>query len=164
MDEAEISGREEEVFYDDGLEYEMDSVWLACAIDSEGSIGLHYQGRKHSNSLSPIVEITNTDYSFIDNVSRITNEKVHDITQVCNSRSVYRVRIIALNKILFVLDRVIPYFVTKKRHAELLIEFCAGRLKLSGKLERRWSEVILSKEREVEIYEELKELNRRGVK
>lgn len=155
MDETEMRGSEEEVFYDDGLEYEMDSMWLACAIDSEGAIGLH-KARNRRRDFFPEIAVYNTNYEFIERVSIMFNANVESRLKDTSRKMQYFTRTHAIKKLYGVLNRVSQYFIIKRRHAELLMEFCEGRLK--------WKEegVRPSFEREFEIFEELKELNRRG--
>jgi len=50
---------------------ELDKVWLACAIDSEGSIFLE---KTHSTNLIPRIAVSNTNRPFVEKAVAIIRE------------------------------------------------------------------------------------------
>jgi hypothetical protein len=126
--------------------------YIAGIIDGEGSLGI----AKHSTRLTPYLEICNTKADFISwlrdkmGLGYITQY----IPKKASYNNSYLFSLIRAEEIIQVLDAVEPYLVIKKKHAELLKEFCQLRT------HRKKTEPYT--EREHQIYVELKNLNRRG--
>jgi hypothetical protein len=138
---------------------ETDLAYLAGLIDGEGYVGVRESNnRKRGYQLSPIVEISGTNFPFLLKV----REKIgagHIRTYDSKNRkwkSSVKFQICRLIDIVALLNRLLPYLILKKQQAELLIQFCNSRLKtpLRG---NSYSE------EEINIFYKLKELNRKGV-
>jgi len=136
----------------EGLEHILDTIWLACAIDGEGCVSLCKGGRW----FSPQVHIANTQYKFVEEVSRITGEKVISRDLRGNRKRQYYVKISDQRKVVALLQGVLPFLVIKRRQAELLVEWCTSR-------QSRIDYHTPPTKRELEIVEELHELNKKGV-
>lgn len=109
---------------------QIEKVWLACAIDAEGSMSLHFTFHKRANS-KPIfcasIEISNTNQDFIKRVSEITGvtsrskpylrfDKKHH--SPCYTWGIQR----AL-ELEYVLKQIYPYLIIKKTHADVIFKF-----------------------------------------
>lgn len=101
-------------------------VWLACAIDGEGWLGLYTQGKW------PVVEIgiTNTNVAFIQHVIKIVGGKVRSqkngITAMGN-KPLFRTSIKGHEHVLSVLKDILPYLIIKQEKAAEMIKFIEGR-------------------------------------
>lgn len=132
---------------------ETDLAYIAGFTDGEGTIALWM--RREGRSLVPIVQVVNADietltwvkYTF-DGYGSISKH-VYEIEGWKNTWT-YSIR--AIKEVTEVLELLIPYLRSKSKHAELLLIYCKEHKYGSG------SPTVV----EMSIYEDLKELNRRG--
>lgn len=104
---------------------EMQKVWLACAIDTEGSILVTHH---HYPSGSPFerwyfcIEVSNTDMPFIEHVGQIVQERVRWMKPKENRKQAYMIKVGSAPKIFGILQQIIPYLIVKRNKA---IEACS---------------------------------------
>jgi hypothetical protein len=98
----------------------VDTVWLACAIDGEGGIGI-YLGSKLS--LSPVIYVCNDNADFVGYAKAI----LESTSKILEPRGTYTVRLEQKLKIETVLKRVLPYLLVKRTQAQVVIKFIERR-------------------------------------
>jgi hypothetical protein len=128
-------------------------TWLACAIDSEGSIYI----RRSNNTMMPCVRLVNSNKQFIEKARAIIGSGCHFYTVEpsstnTNTRTLFEIQVFSLKEVKKVLDLILPFLVVKKDRAELCLEFVNARLD---------GHYLPYTEREYLIYEEIKQLNHR---
>jgi len=140
---------------------ELNKKWLAAAIDFEGTIGIiKHKGR----ILRPYLEMSNTNLDIVKYFGNLINTKMylHKVKRPQGNRNpVYRIHIKKLGYIYEILKLIKKYLIIKKRNADLVIEF----IKIHDSELRNydyWKKIIHSP-RQIEIYDELKILNKRGL-
>ena len=138
-----------------GLQYSEDErKLLALAIDLEGAIAL--TKRKQGNRLHAYVAIANTSSPILDYIYRLAKlGSVSPMKKYRGNRKPVGVWAISdFFTLKFFLEQVVSYFVAKKQQAELTIRFCQSRINTprapyTGE--------------ELEIYDQMKKLNKRGL-
>lgn len=136
-----------------------DAIYFAGIIDGEGSIMLEQQsgGRPY---YIPRVSVYNTNYRLMEWLLGIIEPIPRCITKPPTSRkshwkTSYQMDIRGVGAVYSVLVKITPFLKLKDEHAKLLLEYCEGRI---GKRKRSG----MVSEREREIFQRIKELNRRG--
>lgn len=147
-----------------------DIAYIAGLIDGEGSIMLYYRGgierltdrsevryTKH-NTFTPIVEITNTNVEVLNWIKSILSAGgiYTHIYKTGNRKDISVYRVSSTKDIEWLLMSILPYLRIKKKQAELLLIFCKEHPSGKGKAKP-------PTEVEIDIYYNLKELNRRGL-
>jgi hypothetical protein len=159
-------------------------AWLAGAWDGEGTFGLvRFNGQwfskerncyKKENKLKPSITLVNTDIAFINEAIKVLADNGISIYLYEKSKGkkgkdywkdCYILRAFNFKTIKAVCELLIPYLISKKPHAELLLRFVNARLEKmkdneSGKSTPHYSEEELVEADE--IYRKLKNLNMRG--
>lgn len=142
---------------------------IAWSMEWEGCLSLSKSKRSRGYSIqyTPTATLDNTRRELIEAFQQLVGYgKIycHRRYRVGNQKDCYKWQVTNLVDIKRFCEMILPHLITKKRNAELLIEFCYIRLNPAVRKgvnyrERRrtWGE------REEEIYLELKELNRKGV-
>ncbi len=121
-----------------------DLAWLAGVIDSDGSIGFE-SGRKTGSNITVRVTVTNTDDVLISEVLRIYS--ILGISNYCkkrkkfgndghNRKPIYDLQVHRLREVRDILNLVIPFMHSKRRKAELAVEFCNIRISKREKVTR----------------------------
>ena len=155
----------EEMLIDNSGENKL--AWIAGFIDGEGSLGLNkeFDPRKGENYFHyrPALQIVNTDKEAVEAVYRFVGEgDFRSIDRYKEEGKPYQeVHRFVLRKqqpLLQLLRQLLPYLIVKKRRAELLIEYIEGRKNAEG---RGWFKPATPKDSE--IFEQLKQLNLRGL-
>jgi len=130
---------------------EIDRVYLACLIDSEGCICLAY-GNKNKQILRPIINISNTDKFILNWAYNIIRRGwISHTPKVLHHKVLYIYSIGSKRDAIYVLNIILPYLKIKKQQAQLLLEFCKNHE--HGKYTNR----------DFEIFNKIKFLNKRGV-
>lgn len=144
---------------------EVEKAYLACALDSEGTISLFKRKRKYGgmkrfrDHFCPRVKIGNSNDEFISYLHSLVGGYIY--RNISNKKrnpnwKIVKVIVIARWKeISILLEQVLPYMIIKKRQAELLIEACKLHIPNFGKC-------VPYSTRMYEIQEEVFRLNRRG--
>jgi len=144
-----------------------DLKWLACAIDSEGSIGLRKVARGKRYVYAPCVQITNTNKNYVEECRRIIRNIGYEVNTVFSKlptkRKIWKIcYTISLNRtdnIVVFLEKIKNYLIIKKKHCIVLRQYCLHRLK--NQISRR-NFIYTGKE---EIYwKKLRKLNGRGIR
>ncbi len=134
-------------------------AWAAGIVDGEGSILLQLTYYKDNPSYSPLIRVEMTHEETISRLRRIfgcggsysrqgkENWKATHTIQVNGRESIH------------VAKRLLPYLVTKRRQAELIIQF-SEQCQNGGGMEKTISPEVQTLR--TIIYDELKLLNRKG--
>jgi len=131
---------------------EVDKRLIAWCLALEGSIMLI----KNRGAYTPCVEFINTNPELITKFSKLIIDIPHHINRkdYNDKRSTnYRCRCRTLESAKCILDTVKDYLPSKNKQAELLLEF------INSRLDNKFS---ITTEREREIHNEIKELNKLG--
>lgn len=119
-------------------------AWLAGIIDGEGSIGLHakvdHRGVKREPYYRARLRIVSADKRIVLETARIFRECVHiDVKIGYDGRKTsrrrphiyYSINVTRLETLLIALSTLVPYLISKKEEALLLLEFLKGHKKRS---------------------------------
>lgn len=139
------------------------SVWIACALDTDGNIGVHVRNWRNGKpvGIMPVIQFSGNYIDLVVTFKELTKTPNKITTSVNRSGTeCHHVRSTKKEIILEILARCLPYLVAKKKQAELVMEFCLGRIEKGA---RRGTNIPYD-EREIEIVAQMAELNRRGVK
>lgn len=157
----------EDGHYGSIVDYAREAAWLAGIIDGEGYIGLCKQ-LKGVGNFYPKIDITNTNLEMIEKIQAIYKKLVIDkeikkYNKGKFHKQVYNVGLTKKESIIELLNIVKDFLIAKKEQATLLQEWCEIRTKNPITTSKRDG---LKKrncyDRELQIYEKLKELNKRG--
>jgi len=141
--------------------------YLAAIVDGEGTIDLIIRSRGSYNDYLPYVVVFNTEKSIIDSTKDMASvgKIPRPIPPKGNRhKDLYRLWIRQQEDIVYFLERIQPFLMSKrkKRLAELLIEYCLIRLKRNRGARSHGIKLGTHSERENEIWEEVRELNKRA--
>lgn len=96
---------------------EIEKVWLACAIDTDGWIGI----AKTPYGLTPRIRIYNTHLGFVQHAAKLIHRKIKIDIRVTNHpngsrKPCYRVDISG-KPCVSILKEILPYLIIKKERA-----------------------------------------------
>jgi hypothetical protein len=140
---------------------EKSKVWIACAIDCEGSLGL---GLTKRGFYYPYISINNTKRALLNHFRKLVG-CIHKTIRFDNKRCENRKNIYQLDMgsapwIYALLRQIRPYFIIKGKQADLVLEF----IEILDNIKRNNNGKIAYTERVHEIYGALKKLNKKGKK
>jgi len=152
-------------------------MYFACAIQGEGNISLYKRKDKRTSKgfyLEPRIEVTNTEKDWIDFLKTKANiGHLHKDDSPSRRRKGYKTSyrwiVCALNDVIFLLEGVKDFLIGKKIVvANLLLEYCQLRYVLNRSYSRKNGRIskgnqINYSQRMIEIYNEMKKLNRRKI-
>lgn len=139
-------------------------IFLSVSIDTEGSIGIKKGGNKNTNErLCPYVSICNNNKEFIKKFKELgkLKNKIGFKEAKGNRKRTYYMSIDSMPEIYVLLINIKNYLIVKNEQAKLVLEF----IELQDKNTRESITREEMKEyypRQIEIYEKLKKLNKRG--
>jgi hypothetical protein len=146
-----------------GLMNEFELGYLAASIDAEGSIMIKLQGSKR-RTFRPTLSITNTSKKYLEYLVSFAGGKIYTHSAYYNKEKqkpawilMWQNYSLAKQMCELLKDRL----VIKKDHARILLEFMEVHLSYKG-----WRDVWHMPQevmqREKKLYDELKQLNKRG--
>jgi len=110
-----------------------EAIWLACLIDTEGHLGLSYQGTTY-RSVKTLIDVSMQTKSVVEKAQSIIFKVTHkkpDIKERLNFKQaknvVYSLRVHDQKSCRKVCEFILPHLIGKKEQAELVIEFCLAR-------------------------------------
>jgi len=134
--------------------------WLGGIIDGEGYIVLNsrQQTKRRERNLVPMFGIVNTDELLITTVESLLTELGvgyyrNDRAATSKWKKTMRIVVAGAKRCSKFLTAVQPYLISKKNHAELVLEFIESRLSKNR--------LLPYSERELEIYAALKRRTQR---
>ena len=137
---------------------EKDKVWLACFIDSEGSIFLSRRFSKKTGNVEyqAFSTIYNNHKSMIDRAAYLMNtsnvrEKKRSIIDRVKRKQTYYTWVSKRDHLLLILEEILPYLMAKKKQAQIMIDWLKSR-----KIKRKYDE------EDNMIFMKLANLNRKG--
>lgn len=145
--------------------------YLACALDSEGWIGLGYTKRKESGDkrVRAFIGVTNQNIKYLERILTICDMPYKislnadigtDNRKVNTTKKCYQVQWNAVNDVIKILELALPYLVIKRQQALNVLEFCKGRtnIHIKGMLGNK-----PYTPRDFELAEQTKALNSRKI-
>lgn len=132
-------------------------IKMAAKIDGEGSIYLVKAEEKRTKlkvKVYPVLGITNTNRRFIESFESLGFKVEERNPKNPKWKKSYFARTRQIYLIRWLLQQLLSFLEIKKEQAKLMIEYCTIRAKNYYKSYT---------EREFEIFEELKKLNKRGL-
>jgi len=143
---------------------EFELGYIAGMIDGEGCIGANIDER--NKIVTPYIIITNTDKKLMEWLSSILGYDFY-IKKQTHRKTCYQIGIRRIRDIKKVLDLIKDKLIVKKEQAELMYRLCL--IKLNKKLVAITDKSKIKRigngltQEEIEIYQKLKELNKRKV-
>ena len=135
---------------------------IAMLIDCEGTIHISKRHYKKKNKIYLLAEIVvgNTCLPLLDKAQRIIGGSLREIkpcrTTRPNHKKMYRLERRDMHILHALLKSLLPHLIAKKHQAKLMIEYCHNRLQVG----KTWAKAYT--DRDFQIYEEMKQLNKRG--
>lgn len=121
---------------------EPEKAWLACAVDTDGHIGLKLQSASrhkggkiyHYKYVMPIIGFSNTHEGIVDKFSKLIEAKPYKSKQgkPYEKRPIFRVSTQNTRKIYEILIQILPYLIAKKERASFAYTFCHYKLDNPG--------------------------------
>lgn len=122
---------------------ETEKAWLACAIDTDGFVGMKIQKVKkarteteyyHYSYVMGMVGFSNTDLAIVEEFGRLIDSKVHTNKQNKPYDEKFKSSTVTMRarKIVDILEQVIPYLITKKDRALYVLGFCKFKIENPG--------------------------------
>jgi len=112
---------------------ETEKAWLACAIDSEGSIviGKGRVKKKHVIFV-PMVNLSNTHQGYIDHARELINRVAgNSYTSRAHKSSVHkvvhRIGVMSFPRVTAILKEILPYLIIKKDRADNILAWAIYR-------------------------------------
>lgn len=152
--------------------------YLAGIIDADGSIGVNKSKQKNSYTYTPRCGITNSNSEIINKVIKIIDEmnvKAYIFEKSRNNdkwKNCYEITVRKLISLKILLENLIPYLYGKKSQAELTLRFVNSRLSAMEKkniIKQGKNGKIIEcirtdnyKEEEINLFDQLRKLNKRG--
>ena len=113
---------------------------LAVAIDGEGSISIIRHRITKWITFEPHITITNKNKTFLEFYKEhFPFRKIHPVHY--KGKEYYKITMRKLDFVLETLQKISPYLIIKKDHAELVIEYCKSRLRYQGHYTERELEI-----------------------
>lgn len=144
--------------------------FLVGLIEGEGTVGI-IQQRKDPLILHPYLQISNTKSSLLHRCQELLQRGVVYGPYFAQDKAKgYAFKIATTGRLYRILRTLEPYLLTKRRHAQLVLEFLeinAERHLLGRKRDSNGKyapKLVEYTRRQLEIYNELRELNCRGKK
>lgn len=107
---------------------EVEKAWLACAIDSEGSIIIGKAYRKGEGAIYvPAVTVSNTNKDYINEceklIWKVTGGAFSNEHDPGKHKKIYRICISSFIRVIALLEEITPYLIIKKIRADNLIKW-----------------------------------------
>jgi hypothetical protein len=110
---------------------ETQKVWLACAIDGEGSISMKKNGLI-------VVTIANTCEEYVRRASELMNANYYKLKEAtATSKAPYQAQVCSKPKVLELLKELLPYFIVKREKAQQSIDWIQKHPPLSQEEKNR---------------------------
>ena len=110
---------------------ELEKVWLACALDTEGHISLFKTHPRGKPYLTARIGIANTNLNFLQRICWLAGGNIRykdEAKFICLQWQLY-----GQKRVLEFLECVFPYLIIKRERAKVVIDFCRYRLRYSGR-------------------------------
>lgn len=147
--------------------------WLSGIVDGEGSIGIRRCMKKGKYiSYTPFIQVTNCDFILLDRIKEILDYYGIDYTFTIRKddrelkwRNSGHIAIGNYEGSVRFLKLIMPFLISKKRHAEILLEYCNYRQTIKHREQRIKGKFIKTYDgREIIAYEELHKINHKGLR
>jgi hypothetical protein len=102
---------------------EADKAWLACAIDSEGTIVLARDSR-HPNTMNARVDFYNSNFEFAESFAVLTQSRLRPRPpRGLGKKEQYTVSVCSKDKVRELLSAVQPFLIVKKAKATAVLAY-----------------------------------------
>lgn len=139
-------------------------VWLACAIDTEGTIRVHignWGENGQPDHVWPVISFANSNWNIVEQFDKYAQfgTKISESTpQNKNSKQSYYSRTTKQEVAVQFIDRILPYLIVKKRQGEIIQQVFGDRLDLGNHQGVRIEYTM----EQTEMLHEIEKLNQRG--
>lgn len=149
-------------------------AWLSGIWDGEGTFGIYPSGKRYVGRLTlsntcPIM--INEIVKVLDSYSIVGHLWLETTSRKPNHKKAYHLTFNKLEHVKIACELMLPYLISKKARAEILLRFVKSRLNYKAVAERdpKTGRVLGIKEQgyleeEKTLYSQLKELNQTGIK
>jgi len=142
-------------------------IWLACGIDTECSLSFlkvpGYGSTRRGFAWHQFLRCSSTTLVLLEQIKEICKGGCINDFIMQRGRKPQKQYRLSSNGLRYILPNVIPFLLVKRRHAELLLEALNIMGRIGFRAKRNQYTKIDEKSLE-EIYQELRRLNKRGVK
>ena len=146
--------------YDNKLKLSQDDLrYIACAIDTEGSISLgrSSKAKTHHINFAPHIDIVNTNYKWLTYIAQLLGQnrrKIEVRDRGMGQRIIYSLYIpttLARNLI----PQILPFIIIKRQQAKILLKYWELRKSRGKGLKTTYGK------RELKLAEKMREINMR---
>ncbi|MBU0846838.1 hypothetical protein KKH23_06565 [Patescibacteria group bacterium] len=139
----------------------LEAVWLACAVDCDGHVGMKLQqskrkGKNYEYAL-PLLGFSNTSNPMARQFGKLIESKVHPLKEVYpyEKKKINRTSTSGTRKIKSLLEQIIPHMIAKRKRAEFVLAFCNHKLSAPGDHRKGRSDRL---DKDLEWFREYQEL------
>lgn len=135
--------------------------YIAGLLDGEGTFTVRWNRRARSPSFQTYIAVSMTNEEVISLLSKILQVTYSCKLREKGRRPYYMLRITTKHEIVMILEKLLPWLIVKREHAQIILEFIA--LKERKKFARK--EIDIVKEivyEQVELYLKIRQLNSKG--
>lgn len=147
---------------------ETEKVWLACALDCDGHIGMKLQRQvqkgKEYEYVLPQFGFSNTSHPMASRFGELINQKVHSMKEgkPYEDKRISRCATHNTKKIHDLLEQIMPYIIAKRKRAVYVLAFCKHKLKTPGNHGKGKSDRLVEDLKWLVKYQELYPRHRRN--
>jgi hypothetical protein len=108
--------------------------YIAGLVDGEGTVSIEKVNRKDRKygQYKPIVKISNTCREALDTIAKYVGGFRYTIkegrTTHNSKKPIYDIQLVRCKDVEVFLEMILPYLIIKRKHAELVLQFCKSRL------------------------------------
>lgn len=96
-------------------------AWVAGILDGESCFRIHYRKRKTKEEWTPDISIQMTHFKTIEKISKHFNTPIYIYDRPVEKRKrIYSIYFRNMKRVEYLLDKVSPFLVTKKKQAALM--------------------------------------------
>ena len=116
--------------YDSDVKFEIDegdAKWIACAIDTDGCVGLARRTRKSGVYLTSYIEFANDCKEIVEKFGKLTGSQCF-VSRRRKNKIGWRVRIKAFMRVKKILERIQEHLIVKQKEATFVLDYITKRL------------------------------------
>lgn len=139
---------------------ETEKSWFACAVDCEGTFGIHKATR--TGCYTPYISINNTDIRLLQYFKNIT--KTHSKIRLQYRtdgirKNIYEMRVADMPRIYELIKNTYSYLIIKQLQAQILVEL----IELKDRIMRKGDGIYDHPQAYEDMFLKIKGLNKRGI-
>jgi len=136
---------------------DLDRVWLACAIDTEGTITLGKNKRDTTFipfRIFPLINISNKNLEFMEKFRNLVGGRY----VISKGKSAYDLAINSESRVYAILKEIVDFLIIKKEQAQLVMKFIELKAQLVKECKKK-NKPFWYTEEMLKIFKEVRELN-----